>query len=84
MVALAKHLKEFDKNWAKQAKKLKDAATAKAKAANKPKAKRKSRTSVTRGEASQPALTVIEQPDFETFDNSVEESEFDDAKQAKS
>lgn len=82
--ALAKHLKQFDKDWAKQAKKLKDKEKAKAATKKKVKVAAKSRAKIKAApqpieRIQPPTLTVIEQPDF---DSSVEESEFDDAKQA--
>ncbi len=80
VTALAKHLKEFDKIWAKQAKVLKDKA--KAKAQPKAKTKSKARTAAKTAKAQPPALTVIEQPDFDSAAD--EAADFDDAKQATS
>ena len=75
VTALAKHLKEFDKVWAKQAKVLKDKA--KAKAQPKAKGKSKAKKSATRtAKAQPPALTVIEQPDF---DSAADDAQFDEA-----
>lgn len=85
--ALAKALRQFDKDWAKEVKKLKDKAKAKAnaeakakkaKAASKRKAKARPATRHEVERTQPPALTVIEQPNFE---NTVEEAEFEDLKQ---
>lgn len=82
ITALSKALKLFEKEWAKQAKALKDKA--KAKAANKPKAKAKTKAKKANkaAKAAAPTLTVIEPATSDNIDANVEESEFDDVKQA--
>lgn len=97
--ALAKLLKQFAKDWPQQAKKLKDKAkqavakakaqaeakakaAAKAKAKPKAKAKRKVAPKAVETSAA-PALSVIEQPQYNNFDQSADEStQFDDIKEA--
>ena len=78
ITALAKALRLFEKEWAKQAKALKDKA--KAKAAGKPKAKAKKGKKATK--AATPTLTVIEQATSDNIDANADESDFDDVKQA--
>ena len=84
ILALTKAMKQFDKSWAKQAKALKQKA--KSKDTKKPKTKKTVKPKAksvfvapAAGKSQPPALTVIEQPDF---DSSVEEAELDDVKQA--
>lgn len=89
--ALAKLLKAFNKDWAKQARKLKaKAKTARQSKSAKPKAKAKAKTKATsRRKASGtkadavPALSVVEQDNFDNFDHSADENtQLDDVKQA--
>lgn len=84
--ALAKHLKAFEKEWAKQAKALKDKAKATAAKKPKSKAKAKAKTTTRRkaAQAAAPALTVIEQPEFNSYEDAADEAQYDDAKQANS
>jgi hypothetical protein len=87
VTALAKCLKGFEKDWAQQAKKLKDNAKAKAAGKSKPKATTKTRAGTRRtgkNQPQQPALTVIEQTSFDSFDNAADETQLDEAKQANS
>lgn len=84
IIALVKAMKQFDKTWANQAKLLKEKA--KSKGTKKPKAKKTAKPKAKSGFAAPtveklqpPALTVIEQPDY---DSSADEAELDDAKQA--
>lgn len=92
--ALIKALKQFDKDWAAHAKKLKEKAKAVEKAKAEAKAKTAAKANAKKAKASKPkaraaaapvaekappALTVIEQPDF---DSTADESEFDEVKQA--
>jgi hypothetical protein len=82
ITALTKALKQFDKDWAKQAKKLKDKAKAKAAAKPKAKVKAKAKKAKKAESATAPTLTVIEQPSSDNIDANTDESEFDDVKQA--
>tara|TARA_R110000868_G_scaffold318196_2_gene578984 strand:+ start:365 stop:1030 length:666 start_codon:yes stop_codon:yes gene_type:complete len=87
--ALTKSLKAFDKDWAKQAKKLKavaktKAAKASAKAKGKGKTKAKSTKRRTTAKKAVTTLTMIEQPDFDNIGNTTDESQHDDMRQVNS
>lgn len=100
-IALAKYLKNFDKEWAKQAKKIKDAArakaaaaakarakaAAKAKAANKSRKKTKAKVKSTKPQIENnpaPAFTVIEQPQFDSYDIASDDSRLDETNKVAS